>query len=521
MKYALRTYRRTERHAVVACALLATLSSVACSERNVGSDEPIAGAQAQGPASGGTGAGEPIAQGGIGGGMSGDADAAIAQAGEGGAGDPAPPSASACGAKLPRAQPFDPARAAHGQLLLQSATLAPGILPELIIRNLWVAWGMPPPATDADFWALARARYGLIEAPFDNGGLPLGMRREAGELIAFDCMLCHGGRVAGITLLGAASTSVDLESFFDDLNTMRELAPALGIPAPPVPFDLAGLTSAPGAQDAFGLGFRFTGPLSQGANTNFGPQKPPAWWLLKHKARIYVDGSGDASSHHSMMATLVAFGVTPDQLVAREPDFLDVVHYIRSLEAPCWTLTALDAAKVTRGQALFDATCASCHGVHSGDAAAYPDQIVARAEVGTDPVRAERFTQVEADRLNASWFGEPPFEPTGGYLAQPLAGVWARAPYFHNGSVPHLLGVLDSRQRPARWRRSGVELADYDIERVGLRFEEVGEAIDPSTREGRLVYDTAREGMSNGGHLYGDALSESERADLLEYLRSL
>ncbi|HKU38646.1 MAG TPA: hypothetical protein VJR89_10880 [Polyangiales bacterium] len=399
-------------------------------------------------------------------------------------------------------------------------TLTPGVLPQVVVRNLWVAWGVAPPVSDQDFWAQARARYGFIEAPYDNGGLPLGMRRE-GELLSFNCMLCHAGRVASTTVLGAANGSVDLESFFDDLERMQELASGLGIAAVPVPLDLEGLTLAVGAQDAFGLGFRFTGALAGGVNMRFGAQRAPAWWTFQHKTRIYSDGAGDASGHHSMMATLVAFGVTPDQLVARDQDFLDIAHYLRSIEPPCWTLNALSADKLARGRQIFESTCARCHGVHEGPEAYYPNLIVPLAEIGTDPVRAQRFGQAEASRLNASWFGDPPFEPTGGYLAPPLVGIWARAPYFHNGSVPTLLGVLDPRQRPTRWRRLGSELADFDGDRVGLRYDEPNEAADPNTLQGRRVYDTTREGMSNAGHVYGATLSAAERADLLEYLRSL
>jgi hypothetical protein len=421
---------------------------------------------------------------------------------------------------LPRVQAVEPARAAHGQALLRDMTLTPGILPEVVVRNLWVAWGVAPPANDEDFWAQARARYGFIAAPDGSGDLPLGMRRE-GELLSFNCLLCHAGRIASTTVLGAANGSVDLESFFDHLQRMQQLASGLGIPSVPVPFELDGLTLAVGAQDAFGLGFRFAGALAGGVNTRFGPQRAPAWWALKHKTRIYSDGAGDASSHHSMMATLVAFGVTPDQLVARDQDFLDIAHYIRSIESPCWTLNALSADKLARGRQIFESTCARCHGVHEGPQAQYPNLIVPLAEIGTDPVRAQRFGQAEAARLNASWFGDPPFEPSGGYLAPPLAGIWARAPYFHNGSVPTLLGVLDPSERPMRWRRLGSELADFDVDRVGLRYDEPSEATDPNTLEGRRVYDTTREGMSNGGHLYGVPLSAGERADLLEYLRSL
>lgn len=136
-------------------------------------------------------------------------------------------------------------------------------------------------------------------------------------------------------------------------------------------------------------------------------------------------------------------------------------------------------------------------------------------------MRAARFTQAEASRLNLSWFGDPPFVATGGYVAQPLSGIWARAPYFHNGSVPTLAGVLEPDKRPMRWRRLVSEGSDYDADRVGLRYEEVSSALDPDTRVGRLVYDTTRPGMGNGGHTYAAGLSDAERADLLEYLRGL
>ena len=69
--------------------------------------------------------------------------------------------------------------------------------------------------------------------------------------------------------------------------------------------------------------------------------------------------------------------------------------------------------------------------------------------------------------------------------------------------------MLDPAQRPIRWRRLGSEREHYDIERVGLRFEEVGGHAPSDSREGRLVYDTTREGMGNGGHLYGASLSDA------------
>lgn len=421
-----------------------------------------------------------------------------------------------CGSDLRRVQSFDARRAPHGEALLKSGTLTPGLLPELVVRNLWVAWGVAPPASDEEFWQQAATRYGLTRTPGENGGLPLGLGRDSAGLIAFNCLLCHAGTVAGTTLVGATNNRVDLESLYDDLLLLRDLAPSLGLPNLPVPFDLDGFTSAAGAQDAFGLGFRLVG-----AGRSFGPQRAPAWWQLHYKERAFADGSGDASSHRSMMATLVAFGVTPDQLVARDEDFVDVFHYLLSLEPPCWNLTELDAPQVERGRGIFDAQCASCHGVHSGGDASYPNRVVPLDMIGTDPIRAERFTAVEAGGLNATWFGDPPFEATGGYLAPPLVGIWARAPYFHNGSVPDLASVLDPTERPAVWRRIERDGSDYDPVRVGLRYELVASAPDPNTRDGRLVYDSTREGMSNRGHDFAASLSTEQRADLLEYLRSL
>jgi hypothetical protein len=66
-----------------------------------------------------------------------------------------------------------------------------------------------------------------------------------------------------------------------------------------------------------------------------------------------------------------------------------------------------------------------------------------------------------------------------GYVAQPLDCIRASAPYFHNGSVPTVYQVLNSKTRPARWTRSG----DYDWERPGWRY-------DPEPRNKQWTFDT-------------------------------
>jgi cytochrome c peroxidase len=89
-----------------------------------------------------------------------------------------------------------------------------------------------------------------------------------------------------------------------------------------------------------------------------------------------------------------------------------------------------------------------------------------------------------------SWFGEygklEVVEDPGGYVAPPLDGVWASAPYFHNGSVPTLWHVLNPAKRPAVWQRT--------------------EGI---------------QGKSAAGHEFPNELDDAEKQAVLEYLKTL
>jgi hypothetical protein len=170
---------------------------------------------------------------------------------------------------------------------------------------------------------------------------------------------------------------------------------------------------------------------------------------------------------------------------------------------------------------VYERECARCHGSYHGEATSFPDEIVPVAQIGTDPVRTIAFRAQEASAINGSWFGDPPLADTDGYLAPTLLGIWARAPYLHNGSVPDLASLLASSTRPSAWQRTGSGAEHYDAERMGWRFELSADRGDPDTIAGRKIYDTARPGLSAAGHTYGDTLSDGERAALLEYLRSL
>jgi cytochrome c peroxidase len=108
--------------------------------------------------------------------------------------------------------------------------------------------------------------------------------------------------------------------------------------------------------------------------------------------------------------------------------------------------------------------------------------------------------------------------PGPGYTAPPLDGVWATAPFFHNGSVPTLDGVLNPALRPATWT-SNMSADDYDLEHVGW----INKPFDGElTLDGNFgTFNTTQPGNSNAGHTYAAELTEAEQRALLEYLKTL
>ena len=99
------------------------------------------------------------------------------------------------------------------------------------------------------------------------------------------------------------------------------------------------------------------------------------------------------------------------------------------------------------------------------------------------------------------------------YQSPPLDGVWLRAPYVHNGSVPNLSDLLKPvDQRPKIFYR-GYDVYDpvnVGFVTTGLEAERAGWRHDVTVR-----------GDSNTGHTYGVGLSAEEKAALVEFLKTL
>jgi hypothetical protein len=161
-------------------------------------------------------------------------------------------------------------------------------------------------------------------------------------------------------------------------------------------------------------------------------------------------------------------------------------------------------------------------------------------QVGTDPNRANSFGQAVGttpfpkaispilNGLKKRAFADDGISPaeqadmdanpviwraTAQYLARPLNGIWATAPYLHNGSVPTLYDLLHPDRRPAKFAMGNRE---FDPAKIG--YQDDVTAAGPTI----WIYDTSQSGNSNIGHsgeAFGTTLPEDQKVALLEYLK--
>jgi hypothetical protein len=108
-------------------------------------------------------------------------------------------------------------------------------------------------------------------------------------------------------------------------------------------------------------------------------------------------------------------------------------------------------------------------------------------------------------------------DPILAYKARPLNGIWATAPYLHNGSVPTLYELLlPPNQRKTVFWVGGTE---FDPNDVGFKS---GPGDGPFEFRVRDANDKVIPGNDNAGHDYGTAsMTEQERRALVEYLKTL
>ena len=250
------------------------------------------------------------------------------------------------------------------------------------------------------------------------------------------------------------------------------------------------------------------------------PTDVPPWWLLKKKHAMFYTGIGRGDFSKFLMASSIL--TLTDTSEARQIDehFPDVLAWINSLNPPEYP-EEINESLALKGERLFELNCSKCHGSY-GDDESYPNLLVAPERIQTDPYLSMAYTDTLystfVDWYERSWFaqgsnpGKVVIEP--GYVAPPLDGIWASAPYFHNGSVPSIEAVLNSEIRPELWSRT-YDSTDYNFNALGWNYE----SCDSSSRYN--CYDTSIPGYGNMGHYFGDDLEQDERMAIIEYLKTL
>jgi hypothetical protein len=298
------------------------------------------------------------------------------------------------------------------------------------------------------------------------------------------------------------------------------------------------------------------------------PVNPMPWWLMKYKTFDYWYGDGNPydAGHFSFNFTGTSANVN-DIHVDHVASTAKALAFARETNSPEFP-GKLDAELVQKGADIFHErtfinnwdnfrACYRCHGnytkigdnpdysVPGGWMVDYDGTEYENARTDTkynEIVKAfapvnEHITKLQTyfETMDQPGLGTI-YEPLEGegYVPPPLVGVWATAPYFHNGSVPTVEAVLNSKLRPEIWARNEDPNA-YDLESLGMvystfsreeleesdRIMETASHLSRESLDQMFIYDTEGFGRGNMGHQFGDQLTQDERMAVIEFLKSL
>jgi hypothetical protein len=251
---------------------------------------------------------------------------------------------------------------------------------------------------------------------------------------------------------------------------------------------------------------------------------PSIWQQAARKGLwLHWDGNNNSVRERNFSAAIGAGTTPPDMDVDslfRLEDWLD------ELPPPAYPF-AIDEQAAKRGEPIYREYCFGCHDFNGERVGT----VVPLGQIGTDRHRMDSYTEflleAQKDYTKGYFWQFSHFRTTDGYANQPLDGIWARAPYLHNGSVPNLWDLLTPEDRPDVFT-IGNDV--YDPKNMGFVHQELeGSREDgyvyPNGQPYRgtdFVLDTSLPGNDNEGHAgpaYGTELSDREKRDLIEYLK--
>lgn len=241
---------------------------------------------------------------------------------------------------------------------------------------------------------------------------------------------------------------------------------------------------------------------------------------------LHWDGNNKSLNERNLSAALGA-GVTEETVLHHSIERL--ANWLKDLEPPP-SPHPVNAKLAEKGAKIYQQYCQDCHGYNGPDGYVFEGEKIGQVtpidEIGTDVSRLNSYTSRLAeeqkqffayDRDHAFRF----FKKTNGYANTPLDGLWLRAPYLHNGSVPTLYDLLrPANERPTSFVR-GLIAIDSDkggfVAPTGCKpYEklETGFCFSTTDSTGELI-----RGNQNIGHEYATHITEQEKTALLEYLK--
>ena len=265
----------------------------------------------------------------------------------------------------------------------------------------------------------------------------------------------------------------------------------------------------PGRDDPMNLTKYFMAGLP--VDTSVGNADFPSIWNLGIREGHSLNWDGVTPSPRSVIIdSALGLGAPPDASFRERMERIE--EWLKTLPPPEYPF-AVNSQLAAAGKAVYDQRCASCH----SSGGEWFGKVVDITEVGTDRERLDTWTQEAANEANkivkSLGITRPDMVKTNGYVAQPLDGLWLRAPYLHNGSVPSLRDLLEPVEKRTKVFHRGYDV--YDPVNVG--FVTQGAAAE---LEG-FRFDTRLRGNGNQGHTYGTNLSKRQKEALLEHLKTL
>jgi hypothetical protein len=286
----------------------------------------------------------------------------------------------------------------------------------------------------------------------------------------------------------------------------------------------------PGRDDPMNLTKYFM--TSQPLDGTVGQADFPSNWNLQARKHTndLLNWCGESPAVHSVLIdSALGLGAAPDSRskltypldwldwqLKRRAWFLQRMNELDdflSTNAPPQFPFPIDAELAAKGKPVYEKYCAECHDI----GAPRTCKVMPAAEIGTDTNRMSTWTQAAADQSNQAvkklGINRPDLIQNNGYASPPLDGIWMRAPYLHNGSVPTLRDLLEPvEQRPKIFYR-GYDV--YDPANVGFI------SSGPAAEKNGSRADVSVRGEGNQGHNYGLDLSGEEKNALVEYMKTL